>query len=245
MEKKIKRLSKIMSEREICSRREADDLIAQKLVKVNGVLVEELGFKTTDDCEIEILSLGEEILDSKFTIMLNKPRDYVSSQPEENKISALELIRKNNFYGPGYKNIQRKGLAPLGRLDIDSTGLILYSNDGVLAKKIIGEDSDLEKEYEVNVLGQITKEKLKKLSHGLSLDGVILKPAQITQISKTKMIFILKEGRKRQIRRMCELVDLKVRRIHRFRIGNLSIGELPEGQWRFVNPDEILKPENP
>lgn len=228
-----------MSEKGLCSRREADALIEQGLVTLNGNIVN-LGQKGFDDDEILILREGLEALTKKVTLALNKPRDFVSSQPEKGYRTALELIVKENFAGTNLKKFHPKGLAPLGRLDIDSTGLILYSQDGVLAKKIIGKESAVEKEYEVNVIGKITDQVLKKLRHGLELDGITLKPAKIKQVSKTKMIFILKQGRKRQIRRMCELVGLKVRRIHRLRIGKLHIGTLPEGKWRFVEHDEII-----
>lgn len=234
------RLSKLMGQRGLCSRREADKLIEEGLVKVDGKIVAELGFKVSPECSIEILEEGRETLDDKVTIALHKPRDYVSSQPEDDYVSALELIREHNYFGNDYTHIERKGLAPLGRLDIDSTGLILYSQNGVLAKKIIGENSSVEKEYEVNVLGGITEEVLEKLRFGLTLDGVKLKRAKITKITSTKMVFILNQGRKRQIRRMCELVGLKTRRIHRIRVGKLKIGALPEGQWMLVRPEDIV-----
>ncbi len=234
------RLSKLMGTRGFCSRREADKLIEEGLVKVNGKLISELGFKVSPECSIEILKRGKKLLGDKITIALNKPRNYVSSQPEENYISALELIRKKNYFGKNYKHIQRRELAPLGRLDIDSTGLILYSQSGVLAKKIIGKDTLIDKEYEINVTGEISEEALRKLRFGLILDGIKLKHAKITKISNTKMIFILNQGRKRQIRRMCELVGLRATRVHRIRIGKLKINDLPEGKWTLVKAKDII-----
>lgn len=234
------RLSKVMSSRGLCSRREADSFIEQGLVRVNGKTVNVLGSRVEPDCEIEIVGEAKDFLEEQVTIALHKPRDYVSSQPEDGYTSALDLIREPNYFGKGYKNITRKGLAPLGRLDIDSTGLILYSQSGVLAKKIIGDSTEIEKEYEVNVLGDISDKALELLKYGLELDGVELKKAEITKVSKTKMIFVLKQGRKRQIRRMCELVGLKTTRIHRLRVGKLEIGNLPEGMWRIVEPHEII-----
>jgi len=234
------RLSKVMSSRGLCSRREADSFIERGLVKVDGKIVNVLGSRVFPDCKIEIVGEAKDFLDEQVTIVLHKPRDYVSSQPEDGYTSALDLIREQNYFGKGYKNILRKGLAPLGRLDIDSTGLILYSQSGVLAKKIIGDATEIEKEYEVNVSGDITEKALKLLEFGLELDGVQLKKAKITKLTKSKMIFILKQGRKRQIRRMCELVGLKTTRIHRMRVGKLRIDDLPEGMWRIVEPHEIL-----
>jgi 23S rRNA pseudouridine2604 synthase len=234
------RLSKVMSTRGLCSRREADAFISKGLVKVDGKIINVLGSRVDPNCKIELLSEGLENLNDQMTIVLNKPRDYVSSQPEKGYTSALDLIREKNYFGPGYKNILRKGLAPLGRLDIDSTGLIIYSQSGVLAKQVIGENSLIEKEYEVNVSGNITPEVLKLLEFGLELDGVKLKKAKILKVTSSKMIFTLKQGRKRQIRRMCELVDLHVTRIHRMRVGKLKIDDLPEGMWRIVSPHEIV-----
>lgn len=229
-----------MSTRGLCSRREADEFIAQGLVEVDGVKIDVLGSRVDPDCNIKILSEGQESLDEQVTIVLNKPRDYVSSQPENDYVSALDLIREKNYFGKGYKNITRKGLAPLGRLDIDSTGLIIYSQNGVLAKKIIGEDSQVEKEYEVNTAGKISDKALDLLRFGLELDGVKLKKAKITKLTNSKMIFVLKQGRKRQIRRMCELVDLEVTRIHRMRVGKLTLNDMPEGMWRIASPHEII-----
>ncbi len=234
------RLSKLMGQRGLCSRSQADKLIEEGLVKVNGELVSELGSKVDPNCSIEILEEGKESLEDKITIALNKPRDYVSSQPEDDYVSALELIREKNYFGDSYEHVERNGLAPLGRLDIDSTGLILYSQNGVLAKKIIGENSSVDKEYEVNVTGNISEQAMAKLRIGLTLDDVKLKRAKVTKVSSTKMIFVLNQGRKRQIRRMCELVGLKTTRIHRIRVGKLKIGDLPEGKWTIVKPEDVV-----
>ena len=144
-----------MSMRGLCSRREADEFISKSLVKVNGQVLNTLGVRVDSESQIEILSEGQDFLNDQSTIVLNKPRDYVSSQPEGGYTSALDLIREKNYFGSDYRPLIRKGLAPLGRLDIDSTGLILYSQSGVLAKQIIGEETSVEKEYEVNVLSLI------------------------------------------------------------------------------------------
>ena len=133
---------------------------------------------------------------------------------------------------------KRTSLAPLGRLDQDSHGLLLLSEDGVLAKAIIGETSKLDKDYLVRVAGQITDKKIALLRHGLSLDGKQLKPAKVGVIGNQRLRFVLTEGRNRQIRRMCELVDLEVTDLLRTRIGPLQLGDLPEGKWRALKPDE-------
>ena len=148
------------------------------------------------------------------------------------------MLISKKFYGKQPPKIQHNGLAPAGRLDIDSTGLLILTQNVQLAKKVISPDSPVEKEYIVYVKGEITDDKVKKLCFGLSLDGRKLKRAKVTQEGKNKLRFILKEGRKRQIRRMCDQVDLKVTSLKRIRIGNLKLGKLPPGQWRLMKHNE-------
>ena len=142
---------------------------------------------------------------------------------------------------------QLKGLAPAGRLDIDSTGLLVLTQDGRIARHLIGEDSDVEKEYLVRVaFGDVVLDvqrafpaaQLARLRHGLSLDGKALKPARVDWQNPEQLRFILKEGKKRQIRRMCEAVGLKVTGLKRVRIGGVTLGQLPVGQWRYLAPHE-------
>jgi 23S rRNA pseudouridine2604 synthase len=121
---------------------------------------------------------------------------------------------------------------------MDSRGLLLLSEDGVLAKAIIGPESDLEKEYLVRVTGKITPEKIGRLCHGLTMDGRQLRPAKVSVVQAQELRFVLKEGRNRQIRRMCELVGLHVMDLVRIRIGSLQLGDLAEGRWRVLAPEE-------
>ncbi|MFM6979162.1 MAG: pseudouridine synthase, partial [Methylophilaceae bacterium] len=130
------------------------------------------------------------------------------------------------------------GLAPAGRLDIDSTGLLVFTQDGRVARQLIGEDSTVEKEYLVRVTGELSDEGLRLLNHGLRLDGVQLKPAKVSWQNEDQLRFVLREGRKRQIRRMCELVGLHVTGLKRVRIGSVTLGKLPPGQWRYLRPEE-------
>jgi 23S rRNA pseudouridine2604 synthase len=131
-----------------------------------------------------------------------------------------------------------KGLAPAGRLDIDSTGLLVLTQDGRIAKKLIGENSGIEKEYLVRVEGRLTAEGLAKLNFGLSLDDSPLKRADVKWQNDDQLRFVLREGKKRQIRRMCELVGLKVTGLKRVRIGKVLLGDLTQGQWRYLRSDE-------
>jgi 23S rRNA pseudouridine2604 synthase len=173
-----------------------------------------------------------------LSVMLNKPVGVVSAQPEAGQIPAARLLTAAARIGRSPAPKRNARLAPLGRLDMDSRGLLILSDDGVLAKAIIGPASKLDKEYFVRVTGALTQKKLALLRHGLSLDGRALKPAKVTIVGAHTLRFVLMEGRKRQIRRMCELVDLGVVDLFRTRIGPLKLGDLPEGGWRALTAEE-------
>jgi 23S rRNA pseudouridine2604 synthase len=173
-----------------------------------------------------------------FTAVLNKPVGYVSGQPEPGHVPAVRLLTAVAQVGEGPVPDARASLPPLGRLDEDSRGLLLLSDDGVLAKAVIGPQSELDKEYVVRVAGQVDERKLARLRHGLVLDGRQLKPAKVSVIQAQTLRFVLTEGRKRQIRRMCDLVGLRVVDLLRVRIGPLQLGELPEGRWRVLTAAE-------
>lgn len=241
-EEKI-RLSKLMSERGICSRREADEYIAKGLVMVNGEVISELGTRVDRNVRITLAAEALKQQKSLVTIILNKPIGFVSAQPEKDYEPAIRLVTRDNYFGedkPKISTAMYEGLAVAGRLDIDSQGLLIFTQDGRMAKRIIGEDTDIEKEYIVRVRGNLPTEKLKLLNHGLSLDEKPLKPAKVEWINNDQLRFVLKEGRHRQIRRMCELVGLDVIGLKRVRVGGLKLGSLPEGKWRFLNPGEKI-----
>ena len=235
------RLSKLMSERGICSRREADEYIARGWVFVDGKRISELGTRVSPTAQVKLDRQAEAVQGERMTVLLNKPIGYVSSQPEPGYQPAIVLVVPDNQM-PGdaitFKREHLKELAPAGRLDIDSTGLLVLTQDGRVAKQLIGEDSDVDKEYLVRVGGKLSDGDLKRLNHGLSLDGKALKPAKVRWQNEDQLNFILREGKKRQIRRMCELVGLRVTGLKRIRIGNVKLGDLPLGQWRFLGPDE-------
>ncbi len=239
----LPRLSKLMAERGLCSRREADEWIENGWVKVNGEIIETLGTRVSPDADIAISSYAKEYQSESVTILLHKPIGYVSGQAEDGYEPAIVLIKPENEWQEGVisKEFQRrflKGLAPAGRLDIDSTGLLVLTQDGRIAKQLIGENSTIEKEYLVRVEGELSENGLRKLNFGLSLDGVQLKPAKVSWQNEDQLRFVLREGRKRQIRRMCELVGLHVVGLKRVRIGSISLGKLPLGQWRYLKPNE-------
>ncbi len=223
------RLSKVMSERGLASRREADDLIGRGLVKVNGEIAS-LGMRVSPDVEIEIVGRARKELAEKVTILVNKPVGWVSSQPEDGYRAAIELITNSNR-DPGEKKVLEGkhlvGLATAGRLDIDSQGLLVFTQDGVVAKALIGENSDVEKEYLVRVEGNLSKEDLSLLNRGgMNIEGRILRPAKVEWLNSDQLRFVLKEGMKRQIRKMCEACGLRVTGLKRVRVGQVTLGKL-------------------
>ncbi len=237
------RLSKRMAELGLCSRREADEWIANGWVKVNGTVIDELGSRVSPDAKIEVSKEAEKHQSEIVTILLHKPVGYVSGQAEDGYEPAVVLVNPENQWEDDttrkpFKRGYLKGLAPAGRLDIDSTGLLVLTQDGRIARQLIGEDSTIEKEYLVRVEGKLSDEGLKLLNFGLSLDGVKLKPAKVSWQNEDQLRFVLREGRKRQIRRMCELVGLHVTGLKRVRIGSVTLGKLPMGTWRYLRANE-------
>ena len=284
------RLNKRMAELGLASRREADEWIAKGWVKVDG-RVAEMGMQVKPDVRIEIDKQAQGQQAKQVTVLINKPLGLVSGQAEDGHEPAISLVQPQNrwaednarfFFHPS----QLKSLVPAGRLDIDSTGLLVLTQDGRVARQLIGEDAVMEKEYLVRVMytgvlntaaatsaaatyaaapgtgrakptapSQLSRiddddpvsqdvqsvfpaDKLALLRHGLSLDGQALKPAKVEWQNPEQLRFVLTEGKKRQIRRMCEQVGLKVVGLKRVRIGRVMLGNLPVGQWRYLAPHE-------
>ena len=268
------RLNKRLAELGLCSRREADEWIAHGWVYVNGA-VAEMGVKVTPQDTVTVERAAQRQQDNRVTILLNKPMGYVSGQAEDGHTPAAALINPRTHWredpsGLRFSPPHLRGLAPAGRLDIDSVGLLVLTQDGRVARQLIGEDSTLDKEYLVrvvyeggapvprhpdersaplqeiddrdpvstNVQAVFPREGLERLRHGLSLDGQPLKPAKVEWQNPEQLRFVLVEGKKRQIRRMCEQVGLKVVGLKRSRMGRVLLGNLPVGQWRFLAPGE-------
>ena len=257
------RLNKRMAELGLCSRREADAWIARGWVLVNGEPAE-MGMPVAPDVTIEVLPQARHQQAGQVTILLNKPMGYVSGQPEDGHEAAATLIGapsqwRGDARAPGdgrrFAPDHTRGLAPCGRLDIDSVGLLVLTQDGRVARTLIGENSGIEKEYLVrvqwtpngpqgegvvaqNVQAVFPSEQLARLRHGLSLEDQPLKPAQVEWMNPEQLRFVLIEGKKRQIRRMCEQVGLHVVGLKRIRIGGVVLGNLPVGQWRYLGADE-------
>lgn len=256
------RLNKRLADLGLCSRREADEWIERGWVLVNGQTAA-MGLAVSETDQVEVLQAAHRRQDSRVTILLHKPVGYVSGQPEDGHESAAVLIQAKHQWrsdphlrqSPGWQPQHARGLAPAGRLDIDSTGLLVLTQDGRIARQLIGEDSDIEKEYLVRVQwapdgpkgpGVVAQDVqsvvppgvIERLRHGLSLDGQLLKPAQVDWQNTEQLRFVLKEGKKRQIRRMCEQVGLHVVGLKRIRMGRIVLGNLPVGQWRYLRADE-------
>jgi len=249
------RLNKRMAELGLCSRREADAWIEQGWVRVNGQ-VAEMGMQVGSTDRITVEREAQAQQEQQVTVLLHKPMGYVSGQAEDGHEPAMVLFQARNQWSGDTTRIrfspaQFKGLAPAGRLDIDSVGMLVMTQDGRVARQLIGEEADMEKEYlvrvtcagpqgdvAVNVQAHFPVAQMQRLRHGLSLDGKPLKPAQVEWQNPEQLRFVLKEGKKRQIRRMCEQVGLKVVGLKRIRMGRISLGALPVGQWRYLGPKE-------
>ncbi len=233
-----------MADRGLCSRREADRYIEQGLVLVDGQVVNELGTRAYPHQKVELAAGAKLAQSQQVTVVLNKPIGFVSHDDDDRRYpAAVSLITPDRLWQPkpSLKPVSRlntRGLAPAGRLDIDSTGLLVLTQNGRIARRLIGEDSTIEKEYLVRVEGSLSAQGLTLLNHGLSLDGAMLKPAKVSWQNEQQLRFVLREGKKRQIRRMCELVGLKVTGLKRIRIGQVALGKLPVGQWRLLAPTE-------
>lgn len=246
------RLSKRMSELGLCSRREADEWIAKGWVRVDGKVVTELGTRILPTQDITVVQAARKEQANRMTIIIHKPVGYVSGQAEDGYEPAIVLVTRENHWaeddaGVRFSPTHLRSLAPAGRLDIDSTGVLVLTQDGRVAKQLIGEDSDVEKEYlvrvsydgqEQNVQALFPESRLALLRHGLELDDQPLKPAQVEWQNPEQLRFVLKEGKKRQIRRMCELVGLHVTGLKRVRMGRVTLGNLPVGEWRYLRPGE-------
>jgi len=241
------RLSKRMSQLGIASRREADEWIAKGWVRVDGRVVAELGSRVLPDQHITVDAKARRQQDARVTVLVNKPVGYVSGQAEDGYEPALVLVTPANQWredrsGTHFLREHLRSLVPAGRLDIDSVGLLVLTQDGRVARQLIGDDSVIEKEYLVRVAAAegrpVAEDALARLRHGIELDGEALRPAQVDWLNEDQLRFVLTQGKKRQIRRMCEAVGLQVLGLKRVRIGAVMLGDLPPGQWRYLRADE-------
>ena len=233
------RVNRWLAQNGVCSRREAEALIARGLVSIDGEVVSDAGRKIEAGQTLLLADDAQARPGGALSVLINKPVGVVSAQPEAGQVPAVRLLTRDALVGECAVIPDRDTrLAPVGRLDRDSRGLLLLSEDGVVAKAVIGPSSEIDKEYQVRVAGEITDRALGLLRHGLQLDGRRLRPAVVRRAGPQRLVFILTEGRNRQIRRMCDLVGLGVQDLLRVRIGPLHLGSLPEGRWRVLTAEE-------
>jgi pseudouridine synthase len=223
------RLNKYLKDQDICSRRKADEFIAKGYIKVNGQIITELGFKLNPLLDKVELSPELTLEKQQFRyIVLNKPKGYVCSKNREDGKPIFDLL-------PVVKN-----LTYAGRLDKDSHGLVILSNDGKFVYKVFGAEFAKQKEYIVRVNKAVTAEYLAKQANGsIELDGKLLRPAQVKQIGTHAYKITLTEGVNRQLRRMAEVCDYRVVDLKRIRIDNIVDRGLETGEWRELTAGEI------
>ncbi len=224
------RLNKYLAQQGVASRRAVDVLIAEGKISVNGQTVQELGTKV-DPTKDKILVDGKavKVAERLVYILLNKPEGYVASaqKTEQDPEIVLDLVKVP------------ERVFPVGRLDKDSSGLILLTNDGDLTLKLTHPRYESEKEYEVTVRKTITPEIVGKLEKGVSLFGAPTNPMKVTLLGPSHMRLVLTEGKNRQIRRICQKLGINVITLKRIRIKTLKLGELSLGHWRYLKPEEI------
>ena len=227
------RLQKFLSRAGICSRRKGEEYIKAGWVKVNGKIVTELGVKV--DPERDAVEVDRDAIRSDTALIyiaLNKPRGYVSSCRQQNEQIVLDLLDISDR------------VYPIGRLDKDSTGLLLLTNDGYLHNRLSHPSFNHEKEYEVTVAKPMPEGALRKLSKGLPMMGTRTRPARVKRISTRRFGIVLREGKNRQIRRMVRKVGNQVTHLKRIRIASIKLGNLPSGRWRHltkIEKENLLK----
>jgi len=221
----LERLERHMAHIGIASRREAKDLIMRGIVMVNGKTIREPGFGI--DTAKDTVTLKGDKLPPKETMLLYKPRGIETNATSEGVVDIKARFPKLAH------------LHAIGRLDKDSQGLILLSNDGTLTKALTQEDSKVEKEYLVTVREEVTPEDLNRLANGIILDREITKPAIVHRNGRNAFTIVLKEGRKHQVRRMCDACHLTVTSLIRIRIGHLTAGKMMPGHVKFVVPRDV------
>jgi 23S rRNA pseudouridine2605 synthase len=224
------RLNKYLAQQGVASRRAVDTLIVGGKISVNGKIVQELGTKVDPEKD-KILVAGKAVKATErlVYILLNKPEGYVASaqKTEQDKDIVLDLVKVP------------ERIFPVGRLDKDSSGLLLLTNDGDLTLKLTHPRYESEKEYEVTVRGTVTPEIVRKLEKGVRLFGAPTNPMKVNLLGPNHMRLILTEGKNRQIRRICQKLEINVITLKRIRIKTLKLGELSVGHWRYLKPEEV------
>jgi len=222
------RLQKYLSAAGLCSRRRGEELISQGLVKVNGEKVTQPGIQIDPESDrVEVAGQVIRKSTALIYVMINKPEGYITSRSHRGEKIVFDLV-----------DVPER-LNPVGRLDKDSTGLLILTNDGELHNRLIHPSFDHEKEYEVTVASPIDDSALAAFRVGVVFDHQKTRPTVVTRLGERMFRIVLKEGRKRQIRRMVEVIGNRVTALHRIRMSTLHIGDLKTGRWRCLTPKEI------
>ena len=229
------RLQKIIANSGVCSRRKAEELITKGRVSVNGIVVDTLGFKASlnDDIRVDGSLINSE---EKVVYLLNKPKNVISSASDDRgRVTVVDLIDSK------YR------LFPMGRLDYDSTGLILLSNDGELMQMLIHPKYEVEKTYQVTIDGLIKVEEIKRLQAGVKIDNYVTAPAKVKLIRQNEnkytsfLEITIHEGRNHQVKKMFLSQGYKVTKLHRVKEANIELGNLKSGEYRRLKPVELVK----
>ena len=230
----MERLQKIIAQSGYCSRRKAEELITLGRVKVNGKVVTELGTKA-ELSDIITIDNKKIDLENKVYILMNKPRNVVcSASDDRGRKTVIDLIDNVN-----------ERIYPIGRLDFDTTGVLLLTNDGELTNKLIHPSKEVNKTYRVTIEGYATEEQLEKIRNGIKLDGVYTSKAivEVSKINKEKRKSIINitihEGKNHQVKRMFNTVGLNVLKLNRIEFAGFKVGGLKEGQYRFLTSKEV------
>lgn len=224
------RLNKYIAEAGVCSRRMADNLIDDRRVKVNGNLVTEKGMIVDDEKDmIEVNGEVIKLQNKKVYILLNKPVGYVTTVKEQfNRPCVTDLIKENNR------------VYPIGRLDMDTSGLLILTNDGELTNKITHPKNHIYKTYEVTTYKKVSNEDVNKLKNGVDIGEYVTAPAIVNKLADTKLEISICEGKNRQVRKMIEAVGNKVKTLNRIKIGKLYLRKLKPGEYIYVSKSFLI-----
>lgn len=223
----MERLNKYIASCGICSRRKAEELISKGKVEINGQVVTNLGYKIdiNDIVKVEGKIIAKE--EEKIYIALNKPKGYVTTNYDQfNRKNVIDLIHEN------------VRVYPIGRLDMYTEGLLLLTNDGEFANAVMHPRNKIEKTYVVTTDTLINVDQIENLKNGVNIGDYITKPAKVRRISKEKIEIIISEGKNRQIRRMCDAVGINLLNLKRIRVGNIKLGDLQTGKYRYLTEEE-------
>ena len=230
----LMRLQKLLAKAGVCSRRTGEALIRAGRVAVNGKTVTVMGIPVDPSKDrVKVDGKPVDIVVSRVYIALNKPKGVVSSCSQRGERIVLDLVELETR------------LFPVGRLDKDSTGLLILTNDGSLHHRLLHPSFDHEKEYEVTTALDVDNEALSRMESGMPLMGEITRPARVKRISSSCFRIVIKEGKNRQIRRMVEKLGNRVKNLKRIRFAGIGLGRLPEGKWRHLTPREIRRLKEP